>query len=86
MNDSEKSSIELLWSIEEIIPHIGIHTTLCKKRIILIRVVFSYSDPLKKLSHTLRFIAYYIRNEWFWSELCSAILMNLRNYPTHCDS
>ena len=44
------------------------------------------SDEFKKLSHTLRFIAHYIRNEWFWPELCSIIVVNSRNYPTHWDS
>ena len=86
MNDSDYSSVQLFWSIQEIIPHIEVHRTLHKKWVILIRVVFSYRDQFKKLSHTLRFIAHYIRNEWFSPELCSAILINSRNYPTHWDS
>ena len=31
MNDSEESSVQLLWSIQEIIAHIEIHNTLDKK-------------------------------------------------------
>ena len=86
MNDSHQSCVQLFWSIQEIIPHIEIHSTLHKKWMILIRVVFNYSDEFDELSHTLRFIAHYIRNEWFSSELCSTILMNSRNYHTHWDS
>ena len=86
MNDSDQSYIQLLWCTQEIIAHIEIHSTLHKKWMILTRVVFSYSDEFKKSSHTLRFIAHYIRNEWFWKELCSAILMNSRNHPAHWDS
>ena len=86
MNDSEKSSVQLFWWIQEIIPHIVIHSTLDKNCIILIRVPFNYSVEFKKLSHTLRFIAHYIRNEWFWAEFCSTILMNSRNYRTDWDS
>ena len=86
MNGSEDSSVQVFWSIQEIIPHIEIHSTLHKKWMILNRVVFSYSDEFKKLSYTLRFIEHYIRNEWFSPELCSAILINSRNYPTHWDS
>ena len=86
MNDSHQSCVQLFWSIQEIIPHIEIHRTLHKKWMILTRIVFNYSDQFKKLSHTLRFIAHYIRNEWFWVELCSAILINSRNDPTHWDS
>ena len=83
MNDSDYSSVQLFWLIQEIIAHIEIHSTLHKKWMILKRVLFNYSDEFKKLSHTLIFIAHYIRNEWSWEELCSAILMNSRNYPTH---
>ena len=85
MNDSEESSVELFWSIQEIVPYIEIHSTLHKKWMILIRVLFDY-DEFKKLSHTLRFIAHYIRNEWSSIEFCSIILMNSRNYPIHWDS
>ena len=86
MNDSEKGSIQLFLWIQEIIPHVEIHSTLHKKSMILNRVVFNYSDHFKKLYHTLRFIAYFIRNEWFSSEFSLTILMNSRNYPTHWDS
>ena len=86
MNDSEESSVELFWSIQEIILHIEIHSTLHKKWMILKRVVFSYSDEFKKLFYTLRFIAHCIRNEWFSLEFCSTILINSRNYPIHWDS
>ena len=86
MKDSEQSSVPLFWSIQEIIPYIRIHSTLHKKWMIVTRVVFNYSDEFKKLFHTLRFMAYYIRNEWFWRELCSTILINSRNYPTYWNS
>ena len=86
MNDSEEISVQLFWSIQEIIPHIEIHGTLDKKWMILSRVLFNYSDEFKKLSHTLRFIAHYIRNVWFSVEFCSTILINSRNYPTRWDS
>ena len=86
MNDSEQSSVPLFWSIQETIVHIEIHSRLHKKWMILTMVVLNYSDEFKRLYHTLRFIAHYIRNEWFWWELCSAILMNSRDYPTHWDS
>ena len=79
MNDSEKSCVQLFWSIQEIIPSIEVHSTLHKKWMILTRVLFNYSDELKKLSHTLRFIAHYIRNEWFWKQFRSTILVNSRN-------
>ena len=66
MNDSDhQSSVQLFWWIQEIIPHIEIHSTLCKRWTILTRVLFDYSDGLKKLSHTLRFIAHYVRDERF---------------------
>ena len=46
---------------------------------ILIRVLFNYSDEFKKLSYKSRFIAHhYIGNEWFSAEFCSTILMNWR--------
>ena len=68
-------------------PHIEIHSTLHKKWMILIkRAPFNYSNQFKKLFHTFRFIPHYIRNEWFWPEFCSTILMNSRNYPKHWDS
>ena len=86
MNDFHQSSVQLFWWIQEIISHIAINSTLHKKWMISIRVLFNYSDQFKKLSHTLRFIAHYIRNEWSWTEFCSSILMNSRNYPTHLDS
>ena len=85
-NDSEESCVQSFWWIQEIIPHIEVHSTLHKKWIILNRVLSHYSDEFKKLSHTLRFIAHYIRNEWFSSEFCSTILINSRNYLTHWDS
>ena len=85
-NDSQESSVQLFWSIQEIILHIEIHSTLLKKWMILTRVLFNYSDEFNKFSHTLRFIAHYIRNEWPWREFCSIILMSLRNYPTHWNS
>ena len=65
MNDSEYDSVQLFWLIQEIIPHIEIHSTLHKKWTILSTVLFNYSDQFKKLSHIFRFIAHYIRNEWF---------------------
>ena len=86
MNDPDQSCVQPFWWIQEIIPHIVIHSTLDKKCIILIRVPFNYSVEFKKLSHTLGFIAHYIRNEWFSAEFCLTILMNSRNYPTHWDS
>ena len=73
-------SVPLFWSIQEIIPHIEIHSTLHKKWMIVNRVLFNYSDEFKKLPHTLRITAHCIRNEWFQrAELCSAVLMNSRN-------
>ena len=86
MNDSHQSCVQLFWSIEETIPHIEIYGTLYKEWMILSRVVFNYSDEFKKLSHTLRFIAHYIRNEWFEREFYSTILMSFRNYPINWDS
>ena len=86
MNDSKYSFVQLFSWIQEIIPHIEIHSTLHKKWTIHTKALFNYSDELKKSSHTLRFIAHYIRNEWFSLEFCSTILMNSRNYPTHWDS
>ena len=85
MNDSEQSCVLLFWWIQEIIPHIEIHSTLHKKSMILSRVVLKYSHQFKNLSYTLRFIAHYIRNEWFWAELRSTIPINSRNYLTHWD-
>ena len=58
MNDSDQSSVQLFWWIQEITPHIQIHGTLHKKWMILTRVLFNYSDELKKLSYKLRFIAH----------------------------
>ena len=81
MNDSHQSCAPQFWWIQEIIPHIELHSILHKKWMILSTVLFSCSDEFKKLSHTLRFIAYYIRNEWFWIQFCSTILNNSRNYP-----
>ena len=86
MNDSQESCVSLFWSFQEIIPHIEIHSTLHKKWMTLTRVLFNYSDEFKKLSHTLRFIAHYVRNEWFSRELCSTILIVSRNYPTQWGS
>ena len=86
MNDSHQSCAQLFWLIPEIIPHMEIHGTLHKKWMILNRVVFRYFDEFKKSSHTLRFIAHYIKNQWFSEELCWTILMSLRNYPTHWGS
>ena len=86
MSDDQESSLELFWEIQEIIVHIEIHSTLHKKGMILTRVLLDYSDEFKKLSRILRFIAHYIRNEWFEKELCLAILMNSTNYFTHWDS
>ena len=75
----------LLW-IQGIIREIEVHGTLRKMWVILTRVLFSYCDAFKKLCHTLRSIAYYIRNEWFWKEFCWIILMNQRNYLINSDS
>ena len=82
MNNPDDSSVPLFWWIQEIIPHIQVHGTLHKKWMIMNRVLFHYSDEFKKLSHTLRFIGNYIRNERSWREFCSTILINGRNYPT----
>ena len=82
MNDSHQSCAPLFWWIQEIIPHIEIYSTLDKKWMILSTILFNCSDEFKKLSHTLRFIAHFIRNKWLWKEFCSTILTNLRNYPT----
>ena len=65
MNDSKQNSIQVLWWIEEVIVQVEILSTLQKKRKILTRVLFSYSDEIKNLSYKLNFIAYYIRGEWF---------------------
>ena len=65
MNNSHQSCAQQFWSIQEIIPHIEIHSTLDKKWMILTRVILNYSDEFKKLSDTFRFIAHYIRNESF---------------------
>ena len=83
MNDSEESSVPLFWWIQEIISHIEIHSPLHKKWMILIIaiVAFNYSDEFKKLSYTSRFMVHYIRNEQFWVQFCSTILINSRNYP-----
>ena len=86
MYDPEQSSLSLFWWIQEIIPHIEIGRTLHKKGMILTRVVFNYFDEFKKLSHTLKFMAHYIRDEYSLSEFSSAILMNSRNSLTHWDS
>ena len=83
MNHSQYSSVQLFWWIQEIIPHIEIHSTLHKKWMILKRVVFNYSNEFKKLTHTWRFIAHYIRNESFWLQFCSSILMNSRHIEIH---
>ena len=83
MNDSNQSSIQLFWSIQETIPHIEIHSTLHKKWMILTRVLFNYSDQFKKLPHTLRFIAHCIRNEWFGAEFCLTFLMALWQYSIY---
>ena len=86
MNDPDESFVQLCWWIQEIIPHIAIHSILHKKSMILTRVLFNYSDEFKKLSHTFRFLAHYIRNKGFWSEFCSTILIDSRNYPRRRDS
>ena len=80
MYDSHQSSVQLFWWIQEIIEHIEIHSTLHKKCMILIRVLFNHSDQFKKLSHTLRFVAHCIRNEWSWAEFCLTFLMVLWQY------
>ena len=86
MNVSEQSCVQSFWSIQESIPDIEIHSTLHKKSMIVSTVLFHYSHEFKKLSYILRFMAHYIRNECFWAELCSIILINSRNYPTYWDS
>ena len=80
MNDSHQSCVQLFWWIQEIIPHIEIHSTLHKKWIILNRVRFNYSDQLKKLPHTFIFMAHCIWNQWLWAEFCVAFLMALSQY------
>ena len=83
MNDSEKSSFQLFWWIQEIIPHIEIDSTLHKKWMILSTVLLNYSNEFKKLSRTLRFVAYFIGNEWFWAEFCLASVMALWQYSIY---
>ena len=80
MNDSEQSSVQLFWSIQEIIAHIELHGTLHKKWMFRSRVVFNHFDQFKKLSHTLRFIAHCVRNEWFSEEFCLTFLVALWQY------
>ena len=81
MHDYHQSSVQLFSWIQQITRHIDIHSTLHKKSMIVKRVLFNYSDEFNKLSHTLTFIAHYKRNQWFWPEFCSTILMNSRDYP-----
>ena len=70
MNDSHHSCVQLFRWIQDIIPHIDIHSILHKKWMILKRVLFYYSDEFKKLSDKPGFIAHYIGNEWFSAEFC----------------
>ena len=81
MNDSHQSCVQLSWWIRWIIAHIEIHSTLHKKRMILKRVVLSYSDDFTEIRRTLRSIAHYIRNEWFSLVLCWTILINSKELP-----
>ena len=78
MNDSYQRSVQLFRWIEEMMPHIGIHSTLRKRWMMLIRVVFRYFAELKKLSHTSSFIERYIGIEWFWIQFYIAILNVLK--------
>ena len=82
MNDSNDTSVQVFWWIQKIILQIKIHSTsLHRKWMILIRVLFNYSDEFKNLSYKSRFIAHhYIGNEWFSPEFCSTILMNLKKF------
>ena len=83
MNDPEQSSVQLFWSVQGIILHIEIHSTLQQKWIILKRVVFNDSDEFMNLSQTLRFITYCIRNQWLWAEFCLTFLMVLWQYSIY---
>ena len=49
MNDSEQSSVQLFWWIQEIIPHIEIHSTLHKKSMILNTALYSYLYELQEI-------------------------------------
>ena len=80
---SHQNSVQLLWRVEEIIRHIEIYSTLYKKWMNLNTVVLNYSDEFKKLSHTLRFMAHCIRNEWLWAEFCLTFLMTLWQYSIY---
>ena len=64
-NDLKKNFVQSFWWIQEITLHIEIHSILHKKWMILKTVLFNNFGQFKKLSYTLRFIAHYIRNEWF---------------------
>ena len=86
MNDIENSSVQIFWKIQEIIPHVHIHSILHIKWKILRAALFSYSDQFKKFQHTLRFEAHQIRKEWFYQEFYSTILINSTNHATHRDS
>ena len=41
MNDPEKSSVQLFWSIQQIIAHIVVHSVLHQKSMILSTVLFN---------------------------------------------
>ena len=86
MYDCKNSCGQEYWCIEEITPHIEIYSTLHRKAMILTTVVFSDCDELKKLSHTLRFIAHQLSNEFFWRQVCSAIGLIWRNDGTYWNS
>ena len=70
MYDSQQSSVELFWGIQEIIVHIEVHSTLHKKWTILTRLLFNYCDELKKLSYKLEFIAHYNGIELYLRASC----------------
>ena len=65
MNCSHQSWVQLFRWIGWIVPHIDIHRWLDKKWVILSTVLFKYSDEFRKICDTLRFMAQYVRNEWF---------------------
>ena len=71
MNNWKKCFLELFWWIQHVTRQIGFHAILHTKWTILTRVQYSHSDYLEKISHTLRFIAYFVRTEWFSTHLQS---------------
>ena len=84
MNDPEKSSVRLFSSIQEIIAHIEIHSTLHQKWMILSRVLFNIFKRFMEIFYWSGKVRNWVKNEWIEKALSSNFMVLEESYPRSC--